>query len=446
MKSIYSIFLVTGVFSLLYSFSNLNAFCGFYVAKADAKLFNKASKVVLVRNGNRTVIGMMNDYQGELKNFAVVIPVPTVLKKKQIHIGEGKVFEHLDAYTAPRLVEYFDPDPCQPPFEEEKSVMYDMSPANGSSGSSRKKDSLGVKVEASYTVGEYDIQILSAKYSSGLEVWLKENGYKIPQGASKALKPYIKQNMKFFVAKVNLSEQKATGLNYLRPLQFAFESEKFMLPIRLGMINANGPQELIVYVLTKEGRVEASNYRTIQIPSNMEVPEYIQNEFGSFYTSLFTNQTQKEGMRVVFTEYFWNMGWCDPCAADPLTKDELKSLGVFWVNDNSNSGSPQVMVTRLHLMYKNSTFPEDLMFQETRDTQNFQGRYVIQHPWKGNPNQCSAAGSYFKELKQRQESRAQNVSRLTGWDINQIRGKMNLNSKENFQNPEEKSWWKKVWD
>ena len=44
--------------------------------------------------------------------------------------------------------------------------------------------SLGVTIEARYTVGEYDILILSAQQSSGLETWLRENGYMIPAGAS----------------------------------------------------------------------------------------------------------------------------------------------------------------------------------------------------------------------------------------------------------------------
>jgi hypothetical protein len=55
---------------------------------------------------------MMNDYQGDLKEFAMVIPVPTVLKKGQINVGDKAMFERIDAFTAPRLVEYFDPDPC----------------------------------------------------------------------------------------------------------------------------------------------------------------------------------------------------------------------------------------------------------------------------------------------------------------------------------------------
>src|SRR5882724_10256333 len=104
------------------------AFCGFYVGKADATLFNKASQVVLVRNDQKTVISMMNDYQGELSEFALVVPVPVVLEKGQIHIGDRDVFKHLDAYSAPRLVEYHDPDPCQ-------VIMYErMAPMSAKGG------------------------------------------------------------------------------------------------------------------------------------------------------------------------------------------------------------------------------------------------------------------------------------------------------------------------
>ena len=100
---------------LLFGSSHAFSFCGFFVAKADTKLFNQASKVILVRDENRTVITMANDYQGELKDFAIVVPVPVVLKKEQVHIGDPKiVMERLDAFSAPRLVEYFDSDPCAP--------------------------------------------------------------------------------------------------------------------------------------------------------------------------------------------------------------------------------------------------------------------------------------------------------------------------------------------
>ena len=84
------------------------SFCGFYVAKADTKIFNKASQVVLARQDDKTVITMVNDFKGDPKEFAVVIPVPTLIEKGQIHIGDKKIIDHLDAYTSPRLVEYHD--------------------------------------------------------------------------------------------------------------------------------------------------------------------------------------------------------------------------------------------------------------------------------------------------------------------------------------------------
>ena len=86
--------------------SGAQAFCGFYVAKADAKLFNKASQVVLVRDEDKTVLTMASDYRGELDEFALVVPVPVILERGQINVGDKGLIEHLDAYSAPRLVEY----------------------------------------------------------------------------------------------------------------------------------------------------------------------------------------------------------------------------------------------------------------------------------------------------------------------------------------------------
>src|SRR3954466_13146084 len=112
MKRLLPLFLVLTI-AAGWQGQSLLAFCGFYVAKADAKLFNKASQVVLVRQADRTVLTMANDFKGDPKEFAVVIPVPTVLQKGQIHVGDKALLDHLDAYSAPRLVEYFDEDPCR---------------------------------------------------------------------------------------------------------------------------------------------------------------------------------------------------------------------------------------------------------------------------------------------------------------------------------------------
>ena len=172
-----------------------HSFCGFYVAKADTKIFNKASQVVLARQEDKTVITMVNDFRGDLKEFAVVVPVPTLIEKGQINVGDKKVIDHLDAYTSPRLVEYFDGSPCQLALQERRMSIDSMLPASRSTVG--RAEALGVTVQAQYTVGEYDIVILSAKQGQGLETWLKENGYRLPRGASEVLGSYIKQKMHF---------------------------------------------------------------------------------------------------------------------------------------------------------------------------------------------------------------------------------------------------------
>jgi hypothetical protein len=435
-----TLFGVALVSIVAWSTTTILGFCGFYVAKADTKLFNKASQVVLVRDGDRTVMTMANDFEGEPKEFAVVIPVPTFLTREQIHIGEKALVDHLDAYSAPRLVEYFDQNPCE---RREYDRMMPMAAARASvaKDSASLAKALGVTIEAQYTVGEYDILILSAQQSSGLETWLRQNGYRIPPGASEVIGTYLKQNMRFFVAKVNLAEQSRLGFSYLRPLQVAYESPKFMLPIRLGMVNAKGPQELFVYALTRNGRVETTNYRTVKLPADMDLPVYLKqpNEFAGFYKAMFTRQVENQDGRVVFLEYAWDMKWCDPCAADPLSNDELRRLGVFW-SDGGDSRPPNVFVSRLHIRYDNAHFPEDLVFQETADRANFQGRYVLRHAWEGTGT-CNAATEYRQALADRRAREAEQLARLTGWNIADIRKKMG---------PElpvraEPAWWERIW-
>ncbi len=207
------------------------AFCGFYVGKADASLYNEASQVVLVRDVKRTVIGMMNDFKGDPKEFALVVPVPVVLEEGQIHVGRKELFDRIDAYSAPRLVEYFDEDPCR------RSVTGD---------------------------------------ADGLA-------------------------------------QPLAGL-------------------------------LLIYALTRNGRVETTNYRTVKLPTGMDLPEYVKGRFPDFYRAMFARQVEREEGRAVFTEYVWNLTRCDPCSAPPLTPEELRGLGVFWE-------PAQAMITRLHVRY-----------------------------------------------------------------------------------------------
>jgi hypothetical protein len=414
------------------------AFCGFYVSKADGTLKNKTSQVIIVRDGNRNVITMYNDFKGNLKDFAMVVPVPVVLKKSDIKVVDQRIFNTLNEYSQPRLVEYYDQNPCNQYFYKElqgKAAGVQSDEVVVLGYGARNKD-LGVKIEAKYLVGEYDILILSAKESSGLKTWLDENGYKIPAGADEVLEPYIKSNLKFFVVKVNEEEKKKLRGNFLRPIQISFTSPKFMLPIRLGMANADGDQDMLVYAFTKKGRIECTNYRTVSLPTGKNIPLFVQSNFNNFYANLFQHQWSKEGKAVVMLEYAWDVSpknyvKCDPCVATAPSVQDLVQAGVWWLNrnwndysdvDNENEDySDNVYFTRLHVRYNRNSFPQDLVFQTTPNTESFQARYIITHPATGEFN-CDAGKKYLKDLKQRRKDEIEMLAYLTGkgysdWDV-----------------------------
>lgn len=398
-----------------------------------------------MRDEDHTVLTMASDFRGEARDFALVVPVPTVLQRGQIHVTEAPVIAHLDKFSEPRLVEYFDEDPCAAREESRRGVLGMAKNMAGGPPASAAMDAMGVRLEARYAVGEYDILILSAQESAGLERWLIANDYRIPAGAARVLNAYLQQGMKFFVAKVNLKEQARLGVTQLRPIQIAYDSPRFMLPIRLGMANADGPQDLLVYAITKTGRVETTNYRNARLTTGTDVPEYVSNDFVALARAAFTQQHRREGPGVVFTEYAWDMSWCDPCASQPLSPEELKQAGVWWVGEGG--GAAPVFLTRLHARYDRATFPEDLSMQVTSDRENFQVRYVIHHEWRDDAS-CDAARAYRRGLPARRQKTAEGLAVLTGWRLERIRDRMALGA--DWTKPGESAvsaeptWWQKL--
>jgi hypothetical protein len=408
-----------------------SAFCGFYVGGAEAKLFNNATQVVLLRDGIRTVLSMANSYQGPPEGFAMVVPVPVVLHEENVKTLPKAVFDRVDQIGSPRLVEYWEQDPCPPPerFEMRRRGL-PAAPAKMAKRDTANEDDGPplVKVEAEFVVGEYQIVILSATDSLALDRWIRQNGYQIPQGAEPYLRPYVQQGMKFFVAKVDVSKVTfQNGQAMLSPLRFHYDSEQFHLPIRLGLINSGGSQDLIVNILARNQRYDVANYENVAIPTNIEVADATRQKFASFYTRLFEDTLHKHPRGVV-TEYSWQATSCDPCPTQPLTTQELSALGADMAPSMTEvqeaapppggpsmrrpwrGGGSDFVLTRLHARYSKDALGDDLFFHAAgpivggreflRDgkaleqgaqpagANNFQARYIIRHPWTG-PIACA---------------------------------------------------------
>ena len=128
---------------------------------------------------------------------------------------------------------------------------------------------------------------------------------------------------------------------------------------------------------------------------------------------------------MVFTEIFLGHGLVRPCAANPLSTEELRKAGVFWVGGDKGGqlsavadraggqkptqgpspsspprilpgarsrrgGAQPVMLTRLHVRYTaKRTFPEDLSVHADQGQTKLQTRYVIQNPYAGSVAACT---------------------------------------------------------
>jgi hypothetical protein len=415
------------------------SFCGFYVSQEPGSLFNKSSKVVLARHGDHTVLTMANDYQGDPSEFGLVVPVPQEIRPEMVKIADMALIDRLDQYSVPRLAQYFDEDPCPEPYLDPVATMDDMLVPQMSAAPMKDKRServdreLQVVVEQEYALDEYAIQVIRAKDADGLQIWLQREGYRLPAGVGPVLASYIKQNMHFFLAKIDITEQKRLGLAWPRPLRVEYDSPKFMLPIRLGTLNADGAQDLLVFALTEHGRVETTNYRTARLPTDIEVPEYLADpgQFNPFYTALFDRQVARDEMSAVYLEYAWPMSTevpCDPCTASMPTPNEFAPLGADWGGKierdyHGGSISSRYFLTRLHVRYDSAHFPEDLVFQETRDDSTWQARYVVHRRFMGDTS-CEEGQRYEREVAERQEGELANLVQLTGWNASEIRRKL----------------------
>ena len=397
------------------------AFCGFYVAGADSQLYNNATMVVMMRDGTRTVLAMQNNYQGPAKDFAMVVPVPVVLSEDDVRVLPREVFDRVDKLASPRLVEYWEQDPCQPPYAEYDMMMAPMAEGAAPGGGGAPPQDLGVTIEAQFEVGEYQVVILSAKESTGLDTWLRQEKYNIPQGSEPLLRPYVESGSKFFVAKIDAKKVKfdAQGQAMLSPLRFHYDSPEFALPVRLGLINAGAAQDLLVHILARGVRYEVANYDNVAIPTNLEVKDEVRERFGTFYASLFDHLLANNPKAVV-TEYSWAAGSCDPCPEEPLNLGELVTLGADVLPSYQQAFASQrvpseyewsvpneFVLTRLHARYNKDSLGEDLVFQaapaivggrefmqengqlergaveEPNGYNNFQARYIIRHEWQG---------------------------------------------------------------
>ena len=300
-------------------------------ARVIATPLTDATQVVLMRDGTTTVVTMRNNYRGPAEEFLMVVPVPQVLRRDDVKVLKDEVFERVSEVSSPRLIEYREDDPCP---ERSSGVLFGGTAAKSSGGlGSMRSDTSEeyvpseIRIEDEFKVGEYDISVLSATESRGLLTWLESEGWGVPDGADALIQPYIEQGMYFFVAKVDPSKLDFDdGEAKLSALRFHYDSEDFALPIRLGLINAEEHQDLLIHILAKNQRYEVANYSNVFLPTGLKVKRSTLTRFSSFYESLFLH-TMNKNKGAVVTEYA-RRAFCSGCDLTGLGDYHLRAFGL----------------------------------------------------------------------------------------------------------------------
>ncbi len=381
------------------------AFCGTFVGAPGASLVNESSQVVIGRQAGRTTLTLAVDYAGDASEFAIVIPVPEVLGPEDVTAGDAELLQWLEAYGTPRAVSYT----CDTLFDLQKGGIgcgYTLGCADASVGGiaagpvEYADDS--VTVESEFTAAGYDIVVLSAQESSDLFTWLRNNDYELPRGGDEMLQEYIDAGVYFLAAKLSL-DAPPSGNTWLPPLRLSYTEEGFALPIRIGTISADGPQEVLIHALTDvyaAGEVGIANYPEVALESEcMWVPE-AGDDMAAWYAREVDQGVADAGGAGWVKEYSADLvpvegtGYhCDPCTAEPVVPGgTFAPLGL---------DSDSAHLTRLRLRYDAATATEDLVLYESGILgASSQLRYVTYEPelefafpvchegWVDDPGEC----------------------------------------------------------
>ena len=311
------------------------AFPGFLAAKTKTEIKVNSTQVVLMKKGNVTAVTVMSDYEGSLDPFAMVLVVPADVTADHVTTLKREYVDRLDSISAPRFHEYWEQDPCDPgPVEQEwqRNMKADSSSAFLGGGdmpqsSQKVAKELSLDVQAKQKEGEYTFTLLGKDES--VAGWLKSKGYSVPAGAEQAVLPYVQAGMRLVVAQVDTKRIELVGGDraQLSPIRFWTEQPYAAIPDRVGLLNAGGKQELIVYVLDPEQRYESKNYKNLFPPTNVEVDFSVKERIGEFYAALQDIIDQKSP-GAFLNEYAWPGDGCgQPCATEPIGIAELLSLG-----------------------------------------------------------------------------------------------------------------------
>ena len=381
------------LFALIVAWSvSVRAFVGFYVVRGEGAPESRATTVVLLRDGGRTVVSVRAEYRGPAKDLALVLPVPASVSADDVRALRPDAFERIERVSAPRLVEFRERDPC-------------ATVAVRGSGPGGPVDT-GMTPEARLAPNPYDVVVLAPDDAAQLARWLRTRGYRPPDGLDAMVQSYVESGWRFLIARLDASNVSfVDGRAVLSPLRFHFRSDQVVLPIRFARGDRDRPHDLVIHVLARR-RMESANRDDVLVPTNLVALPPARQRLGEVYATILDRVFRRHPDALV-TEYAWDASDCDRCTA-PLGPTDLTTFGTDAI---PGTAPDDRVLTRLHAWIDERP-GSDLTLEPGRpvaggrgrprgadrlnervdrraDENAFQARYAILRPWRG-PALCAA--------------------------------------------------------
>lgn len=374
------------------------SFVGVFISKDGSKIISQGSKVVIAKKDQKIIYTFTSDLDTKAKQFILLVPVPADIKNPHVRTIDYKLINKLDLYTSPRLIEYINFDPCDPTAFTRPPIV-----------ANHTDKAIGLGSVIPKTTSEHKFFILTSKESAGIRDWLKKYDYNLPSQYLNILKKYIAKNMRFIVIEVKNHNSKVTQL---APVQIEYESKNFLLPIRVGSLNAPNSmnQDMTVYILSNLGEVLPVNYKINETPNNIDLPISTIGNFNQFYSHLMYKLFASHP-DIIRKEYSWPMNVCKPCTSTSLTIEELQELGAFWY---SPSEPKLPYITRLHTHYSPEysqySLADSIEFKETTKRLRYQTYFNLKHPMAMMQSKCG--DQYYEEIKKAKAKEDKNFHML----------------------------------
>jgi hypothetical protein len=215
-----------------------------------------------------------------------------------VHTVDGALLDHVDALSAPRVVDAWERNPCDRALFEGIGLGSLGLEAHGVGGNVDRRDR-GLLVDAKFAADAYRVSIVPANGAAG---WLTDAGLTLSdvgrgpvlfaRGDASAL-PFV------------------DGATVLPPLRF--DAPTLSVPFRLLPLDGSGAMDVFVYVIAPQ-RYEADTMPKAFAPTNLELPPDAWSHVDDAYDTLFVH-TLVDHPGAAVTEYAGSFTSCRPCAS-----------------------------------------------------------------------------------------------------------------------------------